>query len=1082
MSFGSLGAAADMGWRQNKKGVGAVPPYTAVFNFVGSETLDPRITASGGANGTRVNSAGVIVGQAAPRYDHDPATLASRGVLIEEARTNSALRNAEFDNAIWVTTGASVTPNVINSPAGTLTMDKLVESATSGAHRINQNTALAPTTQSVFSVYAKAGERTRIVVEINDSVSSGLYAVFDLTNGVLLTSAAYGTASATVTAGIVPAGGGIYRCYVSGIAASSGTTTQAKINPSDASNSGNYPGDGISGIYIWGAQLEAGASFATSWIPVLDTPVTRSADTLQMSGTNFSSWFNPAAGTFDVNADTIGIGPAARYLFAVDDGTASNRYIGAIGTAGTDVRADAITAGISQGPLITGNTAAGAALGLSFAYAANDLAGSLNGGAAVTDTSASLPVVNALRLGMDSAGNQLCGHLKSFGYWSTRLTNAQLQQASSQGMPPIVPPPGIANISRPANLTLNSKWIGVGDSTTFGVGAVNDVSEWCALLRGTATSTIPVTWHGGGTNFTPRNTVGNSGVSGNTSTQLLGLAQTNLAPGANPGEAASMNAIWSLGINDYTLGDRAWTTTLKTNFATYSGLLTGQPMLSNGPIPEMGDQPASIYGSDIRYNQLDMRDTYGNRSSDLGRMLRHYRELAGGMAAGTANRIALDFEDVALDYRQDGATTAYTALTTDVAPQTGTALPALTFDEGTYFYNTTSGQWYRKRGANGAGSWSALEANPKHFVPNGYQAIARINADYMAAQNGTGPAQPLPDRFRVASDIASGAAVGTMRAMGTVTAWGIQSDYAGTFAAEVAIDAGGKITRTGTGSLTPGRKTYVVCARSALGVLSCPIDIYTGAASTVTIPPNRVIPSPGITVGSRMANGIADGTKLSMVFMITPNVASGQGYLVYAQAGARSIFNVLLNNSGFFRASLYDAGGTIIGSTPTISLSGVNVAGATPICIAMSVDIGAGLSSLYWTTSTGEVNHTASMPALTGLAAMTLSAGNWSFLSAGAAPSPLHALTNPYFGGFRRLWLVDDYIDFTVAANRRVLYDATGNALAAAPYAPIAGIAPKFDIWGGVGDLAWGLPPGVDYKTRPLALACGSPNITAIVT
>jgi hypothetical protein len=43
----------------------------------------------------------------------------------------------------------------------------------------------------------------------------------------------------------------------------------------------------------------------------------------------------------------------------------------------------------------------------------------------------------------------------------------------------------------------------------------------------------------------------------------------------------------------------------------------------------------------------------------------------------------------------------------------------------------------------------------------------------------------------------------------------------------------------------------------------------------------------------------------------------------------------------------------------------------------------------------------------------------------------------------------------------------TGQPVAAAPFAQIAGKTPKFDVWGDIGDLAWGLPPGVDYRTAP---------------
>lgn len=66
---------------------------TLSLNFTASETLDPRITISGGANGTRTNSSGVIVAALAPRFDYDQATGEPLGLLIEEARTNLLLNS-----------------------------------------------------------------------------------------------------------------------------------------------------------------------------------------------------------------------------------------------------------------------------------------------------------------------------------------------------------------------------------------------------------------------------------------------------------------------------------------------------------------------------------------------------------------------------------------------------------------------------------------------------------------------------------------------------------------------------------------------------------------------------------------------------------------------------------------------------------------------------------------------------------------------------------------------------------------------------------------------------------------------------
>jgi len=66
--------------------------------------LDPRITFTRAAGpATFVGSDGLIqsAGTNVARQDYDPVTLAWRGLLVEQARTNSILRSEEFDNASW---------------------------------------------------------------------------------------------------------------------------------------------------------------------------------------------------------------------------------------------------------------------------------------------------------------------------------------------------------------------------------------------------------------------------------------------------------------------------------------------------------------------------------------------------------------------------------------------------------------------------------------------------------------------------------------------------------------------------------------------------------------------------------------------------------------------------------------------------------------------------------------------------------------------------------------------------------------------------------------------------------------------
>ena len=143
-----------------------------------------------------------------------------------------------------------------------------------------------------MSTYAKAAERRNFIIfHESGSTANRAGVQANLQTGTISN---YTTGSGTVNNSFISnIGNGWYRCIAIGTASA---VTGVYFNISNTATQLAYSGDGTSGIYLWGAQLEAG-SFATSYIPTVASQVTRAADVAVMTGTNFSSWYNQSEGT-----------------------------------------------------------------------------------------------------------------------------------------------------------------------------------------------------------------------------------------------------------------------------------------------------------------------------------------------------------------------------------------------------------------------------------------------------------------------------------------------------------------------------------------------------------------------------------------------------------------------------------------------------------------------------------------------------------------------------------------------------------------------------------------------------------------
>jgi hypothetical protein len=231
-----------------------------------------------------------------------------KGLLIEEQRTNLIQYSEDFTQSSWVKANTTVTSNAAVAPDGTSAADKLVENSATSGHLVLQPYTHSGQTMT-FTMYAKASERSLVRLKYYDGSNHRYGAVFDLSDGTVVNDA--NTISGVLLSSSIEPVGEFYRIRISGSApAGSGnfSASLATVKTSTTNPSESYTGDGTSGIYIWGAQLEEG-SFPTSYIPNNGAPsgATRSADIASIPVTDFG--YNTVGtiyvdGTFR-NGDTI---------------------------------------------------------------------------------------------------------------------------------------------------------------------------------------------------------------------------------------------------------------------------------------------------------------------------------------------------------------------------------------------------------------------------------------------------------------------------------------------------------------------------------------------------------------------------------------------------------------------------------------------------------------------------------------------------------------------------------------------------------------------------------------------------------
>lgn len=329
------------------KAGGSIPSLD--LNFAKSKSLkdsrstENKITFSRSSTATYVDSAGLIQTATTdtPRFDHDPVTGESLGLLIEEARTNLLLNSATLSTQSVTVTAAQHVLSFYGT--GTVTL--------SGA--------------STAGPLAGTGANDRVDLLFTPSAGS-----------------------LTLT-----------------------------VNGS-----------------VTNAQLEEG-SFPTSYIPTTSSTVTRAADVAEITGANFSSWYNQSEGTVFAEWQAS-YGNQFSTIFQFNAGAASTNLLESYrNNSDTSVVARIRESDGTQNTVANSITSwTGQSNKIAIGYGSNFLGASVNSSSVNSDTSLNLPTPNALNLGAttDAPTNKfLSGYIKRLSYWPIRLSNSNLQSITN---------------------------------------------------------------------------------------------------------------------------------------------------------------------------------------------------------------------------------------------------------------------------------------------------------------------------------------------------------------------------------------------------------------------------------------------------------------------------------------------------------------------------------------------------------------------------------------------------------------------------------------------------------------------------
>ena len=371
----------------------------------------------------------------APRFDHDPTTGESLGLLVEEQRmnsfewSNSATQGETWNNVGTILNLASGQSDPAGGTAGIRATDANSVSAGTFIQRTSLTNLTASTTVT-YSVWLKPIDCPNDVITLNvfaNTTTDAINAAFSVSGTAI-------TAASTSTSGTGAASGasfeafpnGWYRCRLTGVPS---TVTMADVRA--RIDLGSYQRAAGTARFDWyGSQLESGA-FATSYIPTSGAAATRNTDVASITGSAFSGWYRQDEGTVFVDCKVIGDNGSNQFIYSISDGALGDEirlFKPSTNSSITNGIEDSVD-GTTNNIFANANTPFDQSFKTAYAFANNYASRAANGLASEVDNSVTVPSVNQIRIGARMNGTFYSNlYLSRLTYWPQHLADSTLQQ------------------------------------------------------------------------------------------------------------------------------------------------------------------------------------------------------------------------------------------------------------------------------------------------------------------------------------------------------------------------------------------------------------------------------------------------------------------------------------------------------------------------------------------------------------------------------------------------------------------------------------------------------------------------------